>query len=673
MKHLLALFALLVLPILSASASDSSPIPCDGKFEASFTLPNQTGNPFDPAVNDVDVTFTGPRKLKATVPAFWDGESWRVRYAPTVVGEYALHVMRNGQSTHPADLTPSHFHCVRSSDPGFIRRDLKVVQRFDFDNGKPYYPLGMNVAWTGGKGPDYPSYFADMSKAHMNWARVWMTFWDGKALEWSPDKTKNPKRGYFLMDAAKRWDMIFDNAARDGIYVQMVLQHHGQYTNKTDPNWQDNPFNVANGGFLKKPDDFFTDPEAKRLTKAKYRYIVARWGYSTHLLSYELFNEVQNITEAGSHFQDVVNWHKEMAAYIRSIDVNHHLITTSNSDPGTPLAGIGLSYDQVHTYPPDIISTFASVKTADLKTPVFYGEWGHGGSGPQTEEFLHDGLWASLMAPNAGAGQFWYGDQVMAHNWWPQFASAADFVRTLGLAGLGTCAVLHPSVDSAGARGDLSFAPPGGWEKTTRFDVRVPNGGEMPDLSGVSSYIQGQNNRAMMAQPIAFHIDAIAPCQFRVTIGTVAKSGAHPTLALDGKTIRETDFPASDKDHSVDKTLVVDVPAGPHTVSLFNTGPDWFVAQQITVTNYAPGVAVLARGNAHAAAFWAYRRDEKATTPLNATLAFPGFAPSNYTVRLWDPASGKPLPAIVARAGKSGLKVHIGAIAKDIAGVITRR
>lgn len=671
MKHLLTLVFLAFLPTAGYAASTLMQIPRYAKFEASFTLPNQTGNPFDPAVNDVDVTFTGPQKRVMKVPAFWDGDRWRVRFAPSQVGSYVLVVSRNGVAMHPADLTASGFRCVQSSNPGFVRRDTKIVQRFDFDNGKPYYPLGMNVAWTGGKGPDYPVYFADMAQAHMNWARVWMTFWDGKALEWSPDKTKNPKRGYLLMDAAKRWDMVFDNAAKNGIYVQMVLQHHGQYTAKTDSNWQDNPFNVAHGGFLEKPDDFFTNAEAAKLTKAKYRYIVARWGYSTHLLSYELFNEVQNIGEANTHFQDVVNWHKEMAAYIRSIDVSHHLITTSYSDPGTPLAKIGLSYDQIHTYPSDIISTFAAIKTDNLKTPVFVGEWGHGGSGPQNEEFLHEGIWASLMAPTAGAGQFWYWDQVLAHNWWPQFKSAADFVRTFELPRIEKFSALNPTVESPGARASLSFAPPGSWDATTRFDITIPNTGENPDLSGVSTFIQGAGHRDMLPRPIVFHLKCANPCRFEVALDTIAKAGAHPTLALDGKVVQEADFPASDKDHPADKTIAFDIPAGAHTVSLFNTGPDWFTIEKISVTNYATAVAALAKGNSSMAVFWAYRRDQNAQSPTSASLTIPGLKAGRYAAKLWNPQTGKALPAIVARADKSGLTIHIKAIAKDIAGVIT--
>jgi hypothetical protein len=92
---------------------------------------------------------------------------------------------------------------------------------------------------------------------------------------------------------ARRWDTIVEAADKNGIFFPDGLQHHGQYSTRTNPNWGENPWNAANGGFLAKPEDFFTDARAKALTKAKYRYIIARWGYSPSILAWELFNEVQ--------------------------------------------------------------------------------------------------------------------------------------------------------------------------------------------------------------------------------------------------------------------------------------------------------------------------------------------------------------------------------------------
>lgn len=660
----------LLLLALPLAAGAQSVVPRDGKFETSWTLAGQRGNPFDPADNDVDVVFAGPSGVKTTQPAFWDGDCWRVRFAPTRVGTYTLQVLRNGVKAAPTNLSLRRFRCVASSSPGFVRRDPSSARRFVFDGGETYYPLGMDAAWLPGGQTSYDPTFTQMQAAGMNWARVWMNAWDGKNLEWAVSKADNPKPGFLLLDVARRWDAIFDSAEKHGIYIQMTLQHHGQYTAHTDPNWGDNPFNAANGGFLQSPDDFFTNVEARRFTRLKYRYITARYGYSTHLLSYELFNEVQNITETQNHFGDVVAWHKEMAAAIRAEDVNHHLITTSNSVPGSPLAEIGLDYDQIHAYVPDIVSFFAGV-SASADAPVFVGEWGPPDMKTgMTEGFLHDGLWASGMAPTAGAGQFWYWDTVEAENWWPQFASVSGFLRSGGARpALNT---LIPTVQSGGAFGDLSFALPGGWEPFTRETVPIPSGGAAPNLSGLSSYFQGSFHKDLRPHPLTFLVNCPGPCQFQVAFSAVAKAGAHPLLSVSGKMIAEADFPASDADHGSGQTLTAGLPAGRSRVTLDNTGPDWFIPR-FTITRYAPPVAILAKGGPRAAEFWAYNRDRTGASPASATLILSGLAPGTYTVSLWDTWAGHSLPPMTAIVHNGLLTVPLPLVARDIAGVVTLR
>ncbi|MBV9848630.1 MAG: DUF5060 domain-containing protein [Armatimonadetes bacterium] len=661
----------LFLLCLALPSHAQTTVPRDGRFEASWTLPGQTGNPYDPAQNDVQAAFHGPGGRAVRVPAFWDGDRWRVRYAPTQTGRYALAVLRNGLPIRPAGLTATAFRCVASSSPGFVRRDRAHVQRFVFDDGRAYYPFGMDQAWGGGGLPDYPHTFQTMRANGLNWARVWMTFWDNKALEWDPDRTKNPPIGQYDLTAARNWDTIMDAAERTGIYVQMTLQHHGQYTNQTDPNWRDNPFNAANGGFLQRPEDFFTNAQARRLTRAKYRYIVARWGYSTHLMAFELFNEVQNIGEVRPHFQDVVAWHKEMAAYIRSIDPNHHLITTSNSPPGDPLAKIGLDYDQIHTYVPNILSYFTGLSVAGVSVPVFLGEWGE--NGRQTQAALHDGLWSGIMVPTAGAPEYWYWDQVQRQGWWPVFHAVSRYVAASGMADQMDLRPVQARVTAAAGRADLSFTPSGGWGPTTSSDITAAPDGTITGLSGVSSFIQGRNNRKLMPKPLTIHLRCEKPCRFEVQIDTVSRGGAHPQLLVDGTRVSEKDYPAAEptaaREQRVSDTLSADLTPGTHAVTLSNTGADWFVARRLTITDYAPSLAVLAKGNSQSAFFWAYNRDRGGTRPTSGTISVPGLAPGRYAVHLWNTEIGQPLKAPArARVVNGRLTVTLPPFAKDIAG-----
>ena len=237
-----------------------------------------------------------------------------------------------------------------------------------------------------------------------------------------------------------------------------------------------------------------------------------------------------------------------------------------------------------------------------------------------------------------------------------------------GLSRGGAFSPLRLAVTAPGSRAALSFGLPGGWGKTTRTDITLPPDGQTPDLNGVSSFIQGNGHRDMLPLPVVFHLNGALPCRFRLVF-SVSAAGAHPTLALDGNPAAETDFPATGKDQDTDQEISLEVPAGTHIVSVFNTGPDWVNVKRISVTDYVPAVAVLAKGDAHAVFFWAYTRDRQSAARA-ATLTVTGLAPGRYRVRLWEPWQGRALPPIPAVRQAGQWQVTLPAMTKDIAGVV---
>ncbi len=667
MKYLIIVAILMMTPMMAPTASAQGTVPRYARFETAFTLANQSGNPFDPAENKVDAVVQGPSG-SWTIPAFWDGDRWKIRFAPTQVGDYNVSILRSDRPIPAQWLGSTMFTCTDSKDPGYVRRDPKNVQGFQFDNGSRYYPFGLNEAWANGDdGTNYVKTFESMHANGANWARIWMNHWDAKNLEWAVPTKDSPKIGELSLSVARKWDKMMDAAEHNGVYVQMCLQHHGQYTTKVDPNWNDNPFNVKNGGFLTNPEDFFTDATARKLTKAKYRYIVARWGYSPNIAAFELFNEVANIREAESKFDTVIAWHKEMAAYIRALDVNHHLVTTSYSDPGTPLSAIGMDYNQIHAYVPDIISFFASLDITGIKDPFYVGEWGP--TGGVRAVGLHDGLWSSVMAPTAGAGMYWFWDGV-ERTGWPEYKSVSGYLSAFGVADLrGTKKVYGGSESQSHA--DLVFAFPGNYGPTTSTSVDAGPDGSVTGIAGISSYIHGTGHREMLTKPIDIHLDAAAPTQFKVRIARVAKGGAHPQLSLDGAVLTEKDYPATERDTRIGESLTVDVPVGKHTVSVFNTGADWYSIENITVTDYAPVFGVIARGNGKAVAFWAYNRNRSNTDPVDGSVIVPwGRRGGKHKVRLWDTWTGQELPAVDGVSKNGMLSIPLQGVKRDIAGVV---
>ena len=612
---------------------------------------------------------------------FFDGDAtWRFRYTPEKAGRYiAQAVTRNGKKLN-VTIAPREWKIGGAPSARFVRLDAKNPARFSYQSGAPYFPLGHNVAWGGDDLPSFPALFGKMSAAGENWSRVWMNHWDGKNLDWP----KNGDFGTLSLDVARKWDGIVDAAQTNGIAFQMVLQHHGQYSTEVNPNWDENPYNAKNGGFLAKPEEFFTNARARVLTKRKLRYAVARWGYSPAILAWELFNEVQ-FTDAARHGQwdAVVKWHREMADFLRAQDVQHHLVTSSSTDGTPPQLSETLDFYQQHAYPVDVMVAMHAGNThRDLpKTkPFFVGEFGPSQINDKSGVALHNGLWAGLMSGEAGAPQYWAWDDVEQSDLYFHYRAAANFLAASRFASHGGLQKTAPLLQTA-SLSDLSFGPGGGWNPATQSDFTVTPDGEPQGIGTLPSFLQGNGHRDMNPQPLTFRVHFARAGRFTVTIGKIAKTGAHLKLGV-GDKIVEREYSPADKDYEPSpeqRELSIDVPSGAQTVSLQNTGADWAEVNRFTLSDYAPALAAYALSKPDFAAAWIYHRGNvlaqpgKESAPASGEMNLIGFAPGRYRATWWDTRAGKALSAVsvtVKANGKVALKTP--EIFRDAALFVTR-
>jgi hypothetical protein len=300
--------SLLVGIILLAHAAAAGAKPIEFEFVAPDSA--QVQNPFS---RELWAELITPSGQKLTLPAYYaDGGLYAVRARPDEIGTYRFGmVSETTLGVHQTDMIVSLVTPAAVENKSLARlpaillnpKDPRQLMRSD---GLPYIPVGANLAWAPDSRTDRLNYylqaFPAFSRANLNWMRVWMAHWDGLNLDWLPaDMGPSPKPGYIDEQVAETWDQLLGAAEDNGVYVQVVLQHHGQFNTTNDSNWAQNPWNAANpGGFLKVPADFFTDANARIITLVKYRYIVARWGWSPAVVAWELFNEV-HWTDAFTH------------------------------------------------------------------------------------------------------------------------------------------------------------------------------------------------------------------------------------------------------------------------------------------------------------------------------------------------------------------------------------
>ncbi len=621
-------------------------------IEASFNLPGLATDPFNYEVTDVEVDILQPDATTITLSAFFDGgTTWRARHTPMLPGNYSITAIRlNGAPAAYSNLTPTNWIVTGfPTGAGFVQVDPDNPRRFLTSNGRRFYPVGEDVAWGYTNGPsDYrvATIFPKMGAAHETWSRVWMThFYAGQGLGLNLDWPEvNNTLGDLSLTVASNWDAIVSAADQAGIHFQMTLQHHGQYSSTVDPNWPQNPWNTANGGFLSSATNFFTDATARDLTKRKYHYIIARWGYSPAIMAFELFNEVQ-YTDAGQDGQwnNIQAWHDEMAMFIKTNDPYHHLITTSDS-LNEPLWD-QTDYYQHHEYPSDLITGLRDcqdISPSQTVAPDFAGECGinttpHVGISPP--------IWAGIMSGESGASMPWYWDTIDPNNDYFLIQAAADFVT---LSGLGDQDVLTKSIPNTtgGSPGPLIFAPGGGWGTNQGPDTFTV-GSSTPDGIGLSTqYLQGDGNRSLLTNGYTFNVNYSGPGTFSVQILEIAACGGTLQMILDGATLTNVVFASNTNcggsyaGTATNVTYSINVSSGEHTIKLANPGTDWLQLGNITLNPYVSQLAAYAIGNTNFTAMWLWHRTNVfLATPgpaVTGTVDVLGLNAGTYSATWWD-------------------------------------
>ena len=335
-----------------------------------------------------------------------------------------------------------------AADPsaaGFVEINPANSQYFGFRDGSTFMPIGLNLGWADSLAqtvPEYKSWLSSLSQNGGNVARVWMADW-GVGIEW-----KDTGLGDYSQRQEQAWllDQIFSMAEQQNVYILLSLLNHGAFSTSVNPEWSDNPYNVANGGMLTNTAAFVTNPAAVRLFQQRVRYIAARWGYSTHLFAWEWWNEVNFTGIPDSTLQP---WTATMTHFLQQFDPYGHLVTTSFSEGRrSPLWKLPeLSFMQQHDYSNnDPILEFADDLTAYHKIskdkPLIVGEHGLNATGEPPNVDLaaaivhfHNGLWAGPFSGLAGPALAWnWNDLVDPHNLWPQYKALATFFAGENLA-----------------------------------------------------------------------------------------------------------------------------------------------------------------------------------------------------------------------------------------------
>lgn len=446
-------------------------------FEITFDLDKGYENPFSPEQINIVATFTAPsgKTAQATGFIFQDYERrrtegrsftynyqrksdlrvtvheveelvpvgapcWKVRFTPTEPGEYT-YVLRVTDEVGETATAPRRFTCTPSDEKGFVRISPRNPSCFEFDNGEPFFPIGLNLhssydiryrrlAGRGLEPTDERSFFyermlSNLSANGANLAEVWCSAW-GYALEWLDDWYGFDGLGRYNLMNAWRLDTLLEHARRTDMRILLVYKNHGQFSDRVDPEWYKSPYNARNGGFLRSVNGVFTSRRALKNQQRELRYLMARYGHSPNIFCFEILSETDLAGGYGWSYRSSTfrRWLRRIATYVREHDPNDHLITNHYSGyyrvadkKVFQMPEIDFAVCDGYRNGYDLPTLFA--KTAEMAAgftkPImiteFGGDW-YGGSRTMLEDDLHAGLWLSWTLR-------WFGGAALT--WWYEF------------------------------------------------------------------------------------------------------------------------------------------------------------------------------------------------------------------------------------------------------------
>lgn len=444
------------------------------KAEFLITVADTFTRPYDSRVVALDMILEAPSGKELLLPAWCEGQDggasiWKARFTPQEPGEYNFS-FRLSQAGQERDVSEGgSFTAESSGGDGFLHTD--GLWTLVFDSGKPFRGIGENVGWESRSFEDpkysYDYLLASLSRNNANFFRVWMCPWNFP-VAW-PQVSQTDRYAssdqYYNPDGIRRLDEVVEVIDSLNLYMMLAFNHHGGLIEGGE--WEQNRYNAVNGGPAANPAEFFTSPEARAMFRDQLRYIVARWGYSPHLGAWEFFNEVDNaVFTRGDSIRiphaAVTDWHREMAAYLKSIDPYGHIVTTSVSH--REIEGLyaleELDLNQMHVYkrtkqiPEEIL-----LYTNKYKKPFSWGEFGYEWDWNKdfstfAEEMDHDyriGLWYGLFHPTPILPMTWWWEFFDERNMTPYFRSVAEINDMMLEAGQGSFDMLEARAGMAEA------------------------------------------------------------------------------------------------------------------------------------------------------------------------------------------------------------------------------
>ena len=565
-------------------------------LEISFSLDATYENPFDPDDIRVDGIFVRPDGKTAVVPAFYiepiestDGKvlltykpfyfticgesGWRIRFAADTEGEYSFYIKATDKKGQTAQSETFKFRAIKGNNKGFVRVSKSHPGRFENSgDSSPFYGSGTNIAWVRRpftKDPEHLSYnyFLDKAAEQTNCTRVWICHWAW--LEWTPDpEYKNTYSycgmSYYNQCVCSAFDDIIRMCEERGLRCIVCLDDNDEhYAPNHWDNWGFNPYNIDNGGPVDGVRNYFRTKGVMPYYKKRLRYIIARWGYSSAVMSLNLWNDYFDGTD------EVAEYLSELRDYTREITANwRDLLFASNFKMK---ANKALDY------------ATQSLTTYDGTQPAVVNECWHSKDREWYAESLESTIWSELVR-GSSTSMIWSHDVVDEENCWGIFKNILDFTSDIPFNNSST-STAEPKIISAEVSGEIdpvkvitvrSYGDVKGWgQAATRNFFPIDSEQSSVLLEGYTPNLYSGHTEKWKNPP-TFSINAPQGGRLLLEFDEIGGGKQNLTVHLNDKLVKTAAWDGGRRMLNADENCVeTDLVVGENKVTLDNIGSDW--------------------------------------------------------------------------------------------------
>jgi hypothetical protein len=351
---------------------------------------------------------------------------------------------------------------LSASGKGYVEISRANSSYFQFSDGSPYIPVGLNMISPGGKYRNDPDsalwemgqWMKKLSDNGGNYIRIWLSspFWD----------IEDQKAGQYSVEKAARIDKLLAMAAMYNIRVKMTFEHFRSLTMEENPqSWAvKSVYHTSNGGPLDSIRQYIATEKGRKLFTDKLDFYKERYGSDKTVFGWELWNEMNAVK--GPQDDVFISWNRQMLDETKKRFPDNLVMQSLGSFdadrvrplyrevmlmPGNQVAQVhryldlGASLETCHM-PMDIIcaSAIDEIRSYNPGKPVILAETGaveprH--SGPSkfypvdtAGIILHDILFAPFFSGAAGAGMSWHWDSyVEKNNLWYHYGRFSEAIK----------------------------------------------------------------------------------------------------------------------------------------------------------------------------------------------------------------------------------------------------